>query len=309
MTKTATLRRKAVTPSATPNAKARRAGGKPTTKKTPAARSEKPERGKLGETILAILSASPTAMSVKELARQTGREEAHIYVWNSCVGKRCGTKVIRPGFLSYPEAKPLPTTPETKPASTPRGTLGKDILAILSASPTGVSVSDLAKQLGRRESQIYVWLANLGKKMGVKSEAGPDRSYLSYPEAKPRPATPAQTPPEASELPFGYGRAEIALGPSTPCSLLPTVRIRAHIDIGLGNNLTAYGNWENEAGWEKGQPMVCILPDLWELLVPVSNADAKVIEFKVKLNDTTWETGMNHPGLRDSQVEFTPKFE
>lgn len=186
----------------------------------------------------------------------------------------------------------------------------------------------LAQKPEQPESQIPKLLTVRGE-LGVKSEWG----YLSYPEAKPEPteilhpwlATPASetdaggAPKKADEnaapqerpvrfppeLAQPYGRkAEVA-----PCNAFPMLRIRARIDIGLGNHLTAYGNWESEGGWEKGQPMVCILPDLWELLVPVSNAAAKTIDFKVKLNDTTWETGMNHPGLRNSQVEFTPKFE
>ena len=88
------------------------------------------------------------------------------------------------------------------------------------------------------------------------------------------------------------------------------VRIRARIDVGAGNFLTVYGNWKDAAGWKTGLPMLCILPDLWELVVPVTNLDVKLIEFKTKLNDVVWEAcGINHAGYPDSQVEFTPRFD
>jgi len=85
------------------------------------------------------------------------------------------------------------------------------------------------------------------------------------------------------------------------------LRIRAKINVGEGNRLVVYGNWESDT-WEKGIEMFCILPDLWEAIVTVRNSTARLIEFKVKLNDTQWETGANHAGYPNSQVEFTPYF-
>jgi len=101
-------------------------------------------------------------------------------------------------------------------------------------------------------------------------------------------------------------RPETILGAPQPCLLTPTLRIRARINVGHGNHLSVYGNWQGDSSWEKGIPMTCILPDLWEAIVPT--AGQPTIEFKIKLNDSRWEAGYNHIGYPGKQIEVTPQF-
>lgn len=80
--------------------------------------------------------------------------------------------------------------------------------------------------------------------------------------------------------------------------------LRAKINVGHGNQLFAFGNWNGNKSWETGVPMVCKQPDIWEAKIKTTNP----IQFKVKLNNETWEKGENHAGTPGQIIEFTPIF-
>lgn len=70
-----------------------------------------------------------------------------------------------------PKAEPNPSTkmiaqPGEKPnVGAKRGQLGREILALLKIRPEGIKVDELARTLGREQSHLYVWRANIGKKI------------------------------------------------------------------------------------------------------------------------------------------------
>lgn len=120
-----------------------------------------------------------------------------------------------------------------------------------------------------------------------------------------------ETPPKPS-APKILAHRKKGLSPEPPQEpLIPCrapeeahLRIRARINVGHGNNLAIQGSWDN---WEKTTPMKCILPDLWEALIPLP-PNSGLAEFKTLLNEKTWEEGINHAGYPDSTVEFEPRF-
>lgn len=80
--------------------------------------------------------------------------------------------------------KPASDRPRAK-----RGQLSKEILDMLKANPEGVRVEELARALGREQSHIYVWNANIGKKIpGVSSQKG----LLMFKEPETEKGTPGE---------------------------------------------------------------------------------------------------------------------
>lgn len=81
-------------------------------------------------------------------------------------------------------------------------------------------------------------------------------------------------------------------------------RITVKYDVGFGNSLFIRGQGAN-LSWDKGMPMRNIKNDewVWETDIPFATA-----EFKVLINDRSYETGRNHLLHCGTIVQYTPRF-
>jgi len=82
-------------------------------------------------------------------------------------------------------------------------------------------------------------------------------------------------------------------------------RIKVRFDVGMGNALYLRGSCSG-LNWEKGVELKNSGPDLW---VWETNHDFKECEFKVLLNDQTYESGENHYLYPGADIEYTPHFD
>jgi hypothetical protein len=75
-------------------------------------------------------------------------------------------------------------------------------------------------------------------------------------------------------------------------------------DVGFKNALYIRGRGAN-LSWDKGIVMKNIGKDLWawETTTPITDC-----EFKVLINDVTYEAGENHRLSQGKKLEYTPKF-
>lgn len=82
-------------------------------------------------------------------------------------------------------------------------------------------------------------------------------------------------------------------------------KIIIHCDAGFGNTLYIRGNTE-PLDWDAGRKCENVDANTWQFVMerPVSGN----IEFKVLLNDTTWESGDNHVVQVGNTIEITPTF-
>lgn len=82
-------------------------------------------------------------------------------------------------------------------------------------------------------------------------------------------------------------------------------KIIIHYDAGFGNTLYIRGNTK-PLDWDAGQKCENINANTWQFVMerPVSGN----VEFKVLLNDTTWESGNNHVVQVGNTIEITPCF-
>lgn len=81
-------------------------------------------------------------------------------------------------------------------------------------------------------------------------------------------------------------------------------RIVVKYDVGFNNQLFIRGKGAN-LSWEKGIPLINIKNDewAWETNTPFTSG-----EFKVLINDTTYEAGDNHPLKAGMNIVYTPSF-
>lgn len=122
-----------------------------------------------------------------------------------------------------------------------------------------------------------------------------------------KPAKPKKT---STKLPAIQGELNLNAKKSNASSATTETRkstntqIVIKCDVGFHNHVTIRGNGAN-LSWEKGQPLKNVKHDewLWETDAPFANA-----EFKVLLNDKTYEQGNNHHLKCGSQLEYTPHF-
>ena len=82
-------------------------------------------------------------------------------------------------------------------------------------------------------------------------------------------------------------------------------KVIIHYDAGFGNTLYIRGD-TLPLNWDFGQKCENIGSDTWQFVMerPISGE----IEFKVLLNDTTWETGDNHVIQVGDTIEIWPSF-
>lgn len=81
-------------------------------------------------------------------------------------------------------------------------------------------------------------------------------------------------------------------------------RITIKYDVGFSNQLFIRGNGAG-LNWDRGQLLKNMGRDLW---VWEPNASFTQCEFKVLINDRTYEAGANHTLKSGSQIEYTPRF-
>lgn len=81
-------------------------------------------------------------------------------------------------------------------------------------------------------------------------------------------------------------------------------RIVVKYDVGFPNSITIRGKGAG-LSWEKGIPMKNVRADewVWETEATIANG-----EFKVLINDKTYESGNNHPLNAGKTTQYTPKF-
>jgi hypothetical protein len=81
-------------------------------------------------------------------------------------------------------------------------------------------------------------------------------------------------------------------------------RITVKYDVGFQNNLFIRGKGAN-LSWDKGMQMKNLKNDewIWETDAAFPNG-----EFKVLINDRTYETGHNHPLNCGATIQYTPHF-
>lgn len=104
--------------------------------------------------------------------------------------------------------------------------------------------------------------------------------------------------------------AEPAATASTHQNYSPTAkfqqktRITIKYDVGYTNYFTIRGKGAN-LSWEKGQSLKNIKQDEW---IWETDAHFNQCEFKILINDQTYEKGENHLINFGSSVVYTPKF-
>ena len=82
-------------------------------------------------------------------------------------------------------------------------------------------------------------------------------------------------------------------------------KVIIHYDAGFGNTIYIRGN-ELPLNWDNGQRCENVNSDTWQFVMERPNSGN--IEFKVLLNDSTWESGNNHVVRVGSTVEIWPTF-
>ncbi len=88
-------------------------------------------------------------------------------------------------------------------------------------------------------------------------------------------------------------------------SKMACTKVMVKIDVGFKNALYIRGNAPG-LSWQKGKLMKNMGPDswFWETDAPIG----KDREFKVLINDQTYEDGENHKLSPGTTVQFTPRF-
>lgn len=117
--------------------------------------------------------------------------------------------------------------------------------------------------------------------------------------AKPQPSPPAQLAGSSS-----------AIQPNTvPLSSVerrkgPKTRIAIKYDVGFGNAIYLRGKGAL-LSWDKGILLRNVKTDewIWETETPFTSC-----EFKVLINDKTYELGANHTLTCGSSIQYSPKF-
>jgi len=153
-----------------------------------------PRRGVLKDRIMAALEAAgPRGVRVKELARALGTKPVNVHSWfHSSMKRYPAIKKIEGGHYrlegsgSGSEKRSAPSKSSAKPAKKKktatrgkRGELTAKILeALKDAGSQGISVKDLAENLGANYRNIYIWFATTGKKNPSVEKVGPAQYRL-----------------------------------------------------------------------------------------------------------------------------------
>jgi hypothetical protein len=83
-----------------------------------------------------------------------------------------------------------------------------------------------------------------------------------------------------------------------------TTRIQVKCDVGFGNHLTIRGQGTN-LSWDKGIPLKNLKDDEW---IFETDDNFSEIEFKILINDLTYEIGQNHIIKHGNYLQYHPKF-
>lgn len=95
---------------------------------------------------------------------------------------------------------------------------------------------------------------------------------------------------------------------SPPSSSPGHLAIRAHINVGFGNELFIRGEGLPSLSWQKGIKMTCRTPELWEFVYSGSERNG-TIEIKILMNDKRWQDGNNIRIEADEEYkELIPSF-
>ena len=155
------------------------------------------KRGSLKETIFSALeSAGSAGVRVKELAAAIGTKPVNIYSWFHSTSKR-NPSIIKVSGGHYrlsgkgPESTSAEKSPKqlhaVKTTTTPgksnppkRGALSEQILKALTASgKEGITLKDLAEQVGSKYQNIAIWFSTTGKKHSTIKKMVPGRYRLA----------------------------------------------------------------------------------------------------------------------------------
>jgi hypothetical protein len=84
----------------------------------------------------------------------------------------------------------------------------------------------------------------------------------------------------------------------------PKTRVIVKYDAGFGNQLTIRGKGAN-LSWDRGIPLQNSKSDewIWETTTPFNSC-----EFKILINDQTYENGQNHLLNCGTTIQYSPKF-
>lgn len=148
-------------------------------------------RGALKDRIMAALEAAGArGVRVKELARALGTKPVNVHSWfHSSMKRYPAIKKIEGGHYrlegSVSEKQSAPSKSAAKPAKKKTATRGKRgeltariLGALENAGSQGISVKDLAEDLGANYRNIYIWFATTGKKNSSVEKVGPAQYRL-----------------------------------------------------------------------------------------------------------------------------------
>lgn len=91
---------------------------------------------------------------------------------------------------------------------------------------------------------------------------------------------------------------------SSPHHASAKTRVIVKYDVGFPNHLTIRGKGAN-LSWDRGQPLKNLLKDEW---VWETDQSFQQCEFKVLINDTSYEVGGNHSLHAGGSFTYTPHF-
>lgn len=164
-------------------------------------RSGRAKRGAVKAAILDLIQgAGRTGITVKDIAARLGAKYNRIFTWFYTTGRKISEiRKVGPGKYGWggavaPDVKPAPPTaptlapapkpaaaaPPVRPAKRAGGRRAKpgefkdSVLAtVKAAGKAGISVKDIARQLGLNAQRIYVWFNATGKKVNAIKKVAP----------------------------------------------------------------------------------------------------------------------------------------
>lgn len=105
------------------------------------------------------------------------------------------------------------------------------------------------------------------------------------------------------------GNSAMMLTNGYPVSYTPPTytqtKIIIHYNAGFGNSISVRGD-TTPLNWTWGQKSENVDANTWQLVM--ERPTSGTIEFKVLLNDSTWETGSNHTVTVGNTVDIYPSF-
>ena len=84
-----------------------------------------------------------------------------------------------------------------------------------------------------------------------------------------------------------------------------TIGVLVIYDVGFGNTLTIRGN-RLPLSWHRGKECKNVGPNAWAYYMEFNYP--QTVEFKVLINDSTWETGYNHSVETGNIIVIKPSF-